>query len=120
MRHPDSWSLRDTPMIAPRSKPEHARLTLPTALGLLALLAVVPGAPGAETARVRRPIALAFSKDGSRLFVANERSGTLTLVDPVAARVIREYELGKSLSDVSALPDGRHLLALDQAANLLL
>ncbi|WP_435018595.1 cytochrome c peroxidase [Tundrisphaera sp. TA3] len=70
--------------------------------------------------RSRHPVALAFSPDGSRLFVANRDSGSLSVVDPAGARVVAEHDVGRSLADVAALPDGRHLLAVDRGADVLL
>lgn len=87
------------------------------ALGLLAL-----GATGAgpDEAKLRQPSALAFSADGSRLFAANRRSGTLSEIDPSGARLVAESPIGRGLADVVTLPDGRHLLAVDQAGDALI
>jgi YVTN family beta-propeller protein len=70
--------------------------------------------------RLRRPVALAVSRDGGRLFVANERSGSLSVVDTGTARVVAEHDVGRGLSDVAALPDGRHLLVVDRTGDALL
>jgi YVTN family beta-propeller protein len=64
-------------------------------------------------------VALCFSGDGSRLFVANGRSGSLSVIDPRAAAVVAETGVGRGLSDVAPLPDGRHLLAVDRAGDAL-
>jgi YVTN family beta-propeller protein len=70
--------------------------------------------------RARQPVALALSRDGGRLYVANRRSGSLSVVDPTSARVVAEHDVGRGLSDVVALPDPKYLLALDQPADSLL
>jgi YVTN family beta-propeller protein len=64
-------------------------------------------------------VALAFSPDGARLYVANARSGSLSVIDPRAARVTAEHEVGRGLADVAPLPDGRHVLAVDRAGDAL-
>src|SRR5262245_59993581 len=94
-------------------------------VGLLLSIGLAACASGAEPAgalasRSRRPSAVAFSTDGAWVFVANQRAGSLTLVDPVAARVVSEHNLGRGLSDVATLPDGRRLLVVDQAEDALL
>lgn len=84
---------------------------------LLALFTADP-APGAALAsRSRQPVALAFS--ANRLYVANARSGSLSVIDPDTSNVVAEYDVGRSLADVAPLPDGRHLLAVDRAGDAL-
>jgi YVTN family beta-propeller protein len=92
------------------------------ALKALAVPNVVGGVAAGESGlvRSRQPIALAFSPDGARLFVANRGSGSLSVIDTRGARVVSEIDVGRSLADVAALPDGRHLLAIDRGADSLL
>ncbi|MFO0950966.1 MAG: hypothetical protein U0835_07390 [Isosphaeraceae bacterium] len=78
-------------------------------------LALADDAP-ARANRIRRPLGLCLNADGSRLFVANGRSGSLSVVDTALNRVLQEVEVGKGLSDVARLPDGR-LLAVDQTGD---
>jgi YVTN family beta-propeller protein len=73
-----------------------------------------------ETVRERRPVALATSNDGARLFVANQKSGSISVVDTHNNRVIAEQVVGKGLSDLALLADGRRMLAVDRAGNALL
>ena len=80
---------------------------------LMAATALAQSAP----ARSRQPVALAFSPDGARLYVANARSGTLSVVDPRTARAIAEHDVGRGLADAAPLPDGRHVLAVDRAGD---
>ncbi|HEY2587337.1 MAG TPA: cytochrome c peroxidase [Tepidisphaeraceae bacterium] len=65
----------------------------------------------------RRPIAL-VATDG-RLFVANQRSGTLSIVDPARAQVVSEIKVAEQLSDLAPLGNG-YLLASDDSAGQLL
>ncbi len=55
----------------------------------------------------RSPIALGLSSDGTRLLTANQTAGTISLVDPVARRVIRETATGSKPTGVAIAPDGR-------------
>jgi DNA-binding beta-propeller fold protein YncE len=75
--------------------------------------------PLANQAVFRRPVALSASADGRLLYVANRRSGTISSVDAARRCVVREHAVGRRLSDLAALPDGR-LAALDEAAHELL
>ncbi|MGE0608820.1 MAG: cytochrome c peroxidase [Pirellulales bacterium] len=68
---------------------------------------------------IRRPAALALTEDDRWLLVANHRSGTVSVIDTVLEQVAAEHSLGRQISDVQLLPDGR-LLALDEAAHQLL
>jgi YVTN family beta-propeller protein len=70
--------------------------------------------------QLRHPVALACVDGGKTLLVANRRSGTVSIVDTTARRVVAERALGRALSDLAMLPDGRHLLVTDQAADELL
>ena len=86
-----------------------------------ALLGTALGAtPEDPLPRQRQPTALCLSPDGARLFVANGRSGSLSVVDLKSARVVAERDVGRALADVAALPDGHRLLAVDQAGDALL
>jgi len=76
-------------------------------------------ADGAELAlRVqhRRPSAAVLIDGGSRLCVANRRSGTLSLVN-IAARSVSEKQIGQQLSDVVAVPGSDQLLVTDFAGS---
>jgi YVTN family beta-propeller protein len=63
---------------------------------------------------LRRPVALALSSDGRRLFVANQRSGSISVIDVGSGKTIAETLVGGRLSDMVATPDGRRLLAVDE------
>jgi DNA-binding beta-propeller fold protein YncE/cytochrome c peroxidase len=86
----------------------------------LFLLTVLCATPDDGTSVLRQPAALCLSADGSRLYVANGRSGTISIIDCRTARVASEHRLGQTLADLAPLGDGNHLLAVDQAADTLL
>jgi YVTN family beta-propeller protein len=79
-------------------------------LGVL-MLATIRSGPAAERlgddARHRSPIALALAADGTRLLTANQTSGTLSLIDPIAGAVLAEVETGDKPTGVAISGDGR-------------
>jgi YVTN family beta-propeller protein len=86
---------------------------------LFVLFAAIP-LPAAELARqLRRPVALAPSADGRWLYVANRDSGSLSVIDLAAGRVVAEHAIGKRLADVKCLPGSSRLLVADEAAHEL-
>ena len=94
---------------------------LASLLLLLVVLLVARLAAAADlTASVRRPVALAASADGSRLFVANRDSGSISVVDLVGQKIAAEHAIGKRLSAIVAIPGGSRLLAADEAAHELI
>lgn len=96
-------------------------------LGLvLTLAAPAPwGSLGQESSSVpsaqfRRPVAAVLLADGQTLCVANQRSGTLALVDLSRGEVRDEVKVADHLADLAALPDHRHLLTVDDEKNELI
>jgi cytochrome c peroxidase len=71
-------------------------------------------------ARLRRPVALVLAENDKWLFVANRTAGTVSVIDTDKGRVIGESEVGRKLADLSATPDGKRLLAVDEDAAELL
>ena len=73
---------------------------------------------------LRHPVALALDDVGRRLFVANRRSGTLSIIDTNELAVKFETRVGGTLGDLALLPKrgsiGRRLLAVDEGAHELL
>ncbi|HLJ91954.1 MAG TPA: cytochrome c peroxidase [Gemmataceae bacterium] len=69
--------------------------------------------------RLRQPAALALADDGSCLFVANRRSGSISTVNTVTLRTTAELAVGRSLVDLASSPRGQ-LLAVDEAARELI
>ena len=72
------------------------------------------------TARLRRPMAVTLLDGDSRLLVANRQSGSISVIDPGMRRVLAEHDVGRGLADIVALPDDRHVLAVDQAGHDIL
>ena len=84
------------------------RLGLRTVLALLSVL--VSKETTVEGGEVdRSPIALAVSPDGSRLLVANQSAGSVSLIDTSSSskRIVGETETGDRPSGVAISPDGR-------------
>jgi YVTN family beta-propeller protein len=73
--------------------------------------------PGPVSPRTRHPVALAIGDGGKTLLVANHRSGSLSVIDTRARKVVAEYDVGRGLADLVNLPGGRYLIAADQAAS---
>ncbi len=71
-------------------------------------------------ARIRRPVGIVLVNGNSRLLVANRQSGSLSVIDPATRCVLAEYDVGRGLADIAALPDDRHVLAVDPPENSLL
>jgi DNA-binding beta-propeller fold protein YncE len=87
---------------------------------LLGVLALDRGAPPPvdDAPRLRRPVAVALSGDGNRLFVAH-RSGSISIIDTPTRRLMGEVSVGGRLADLSATRDGK-LVAVDEAAGELI
>lgn len=68
---------------------------------------------------LRRPVALALADGGKWLFVANQRSGSVCVIDTAAGKVTAEVPVGRRLSDLAATPDGATVLATDEEAGQL-
>ena len=67
--------------------------------------------------RFRGPVALVLLDDGKLLLTANRRSGSISVIDTAAGRVIDEIPVGKKLSDLVAVPGRNLLLATDEEAH---
>ena len=76
--------------------------------------------PEANKSRLRRPTALVFADAGAWLFVANRRSGSITIIDTSTSEVTAEVTVGRSLADLTLSPDGHHMLAVDEDARELI
>jgi DNA-binding beta-propeller fold protein YncE len=74
--------------------------------------------PSARVA-LRRPVAAAFLDDRT-LGVANQRSGTVSLVDVARGQVRDEVEVGKHLTGLAVLPDRKHILVTDDELHELI
>ena len=70
--------------------------------------------------RLRRPVAMVLVEKEHLLLVGNRRSGSVSLIDTRAARVVAEHDVAQQLADLVAVPGGPYLLALDEAAHRLI
>jgi YVTN family beta-propeller protein len=70
--------------------------------------------------RVRQPAALVCADAGKTVLVANRRSGSLSVIDTAARKVVAEHDVGRGLADLALLKGGRSLLAVDETSNELL
>jgi YVTN family beta-propeller protein len=84
-----------------------AFLWLATALAGFGTAPVRGDQPVADPEPHRSPIALALSADGSRLLVANQSSGTVSLIDPQSGAVLHEIPTGEKPSGIAISRDGR-------------
>jgi YVTN family beta-propeller protein len=79
-----------------------------------------PGSSSHATRRVRQPVALTCADGGKTVFVANRRSGSISIIDAATRGVVAEYDVGRSLADLAFSNDGHYLMAVDPVANELL
>lgn len=63
---------------------------------------------------LRGPVAAVWLDDGRTLCIANQRSGSLSVVGVAAGKVLSETTIGQRLSDLAVLPDRRHVLVVDE------
>ena len=71
-------------------------------------------APLADQPHLRRPVAAAWLVHNQLLAVANQRSGSVSIVDLAQHKVLTEVAVGERLADVAALPAGGWLVAVDE------
>jgi YVTN family beta-propeller protein len=70
-------------------------------------------------ARLRRPVAIVPTEDGRRLFVANSRAGSVSVVDVADRRILAEVAVGRALADLADAGQGR-LLAVEESSGELI
>lgn len=68
---------------------------------------------------LRSPVALAFDEDQQYLYVANRRTGSISVMDAASNRVVAEVPVGVRLSDLAWVSANR-FVATDEAAHQLL
>ena len=95
-------------------------LCLAACISYFAIAGQTPQRPPPRTEGLRRPIAAAFLRDGRTLCVANQRSGTISIVDVPRRKVVGETTIGKRLNDLVLLPDGQTILAVDDERHELI
>ena len=79
--------------------------------------ATAPSEPGL---RLRQPVALVLADGGKRLFVANQRSGTVSVIDTTSLQTVAELDAGRRLADLALVPGTRTLVVVDEAADQLI
>ncbi|HVX63423.1 MAG TPA: hypothetical protein VHC19_22575, partial [Pirellulales bacterium] len=84
------------------------------------LLAISARGEERMRALLRRPAALALNEQEDRLFVANRRSGTISIIDLQSRQVVEEITIGGQLADLICLPGGARLLTVDQEQHQLI
>lgn len=90
-----------------------------TAVLAVTLSALASSARAIELAsRPRHPVAIQLAPHEDFLYTANQRSGTLSVVDIAARKVVGEVEVGERLSHLVTSPLGG-LLATDEARHEL-
>jgi DNA-binding beta-propeller fold protein YncE/cytochrome c553 len=96
-------------------------------LGMLAGIISLPGAPAHvaaqslhEQACFRHPVAVVASDHPDQVLVANRRSGTVSLVDVAAGKVLRETAVGQQLSDMVHLPGTSWVAVTDEKQHQLI
>ena len=87
---------------------------------LLLSLPAAAAPPLKDQPHLRRPIAAAWIEPGKLLAVANQRSGTVSLVDTTAGEVRDEVLIGQHLSDLVAIPQRSLWLATDDRRHELI
>ena len=102
------------------TRPSASRAARALGLLLIGTTAGVAATARGDEARDRRPVALALSGDGAWLYAANARGGSLSVVSLATGKVTAEIEVGRGLSGLAILPDGRRLLAVDRAGDALI
>jgi PQQ-dependent catabolism-associated beta-propeller protein len=63
------------------------------------------------------PEQFAVSRDGKRLFVANEDAATLSVVDVASGAVVERVSVGREPEGVAVTPDGRWILITNESDN---
>ena len=76
--------------------------------------------PLKDQPHLRRPVAAAWLVESKLLAVANQRSGSISIVDIEKHKVLAEVAVGERLADVAALPAAGWLLAVDEKRHELL
>jgi len=98
-----------------------AAVGLGAILGLYFLLApaITASASDAPLTQFRRPAALVLDAADRYLYIANQRSGSLSVVDVQSREVVAEHAIGKKLVDLAWGPE-QQLLVLDETAGELI
>jgi mono/diheme cytochrome c family protein len=76
--------------------------------------------PLKDQPHLRRPIASAWVEHGKLLAVANQRSGSISILDVPQRKVLDEIAVGERLADIAAHPSGHCLLTVDEGRHELI
>ncbi len=71
------------------------------------------------SARWRQPTAIVLSEDGKQAYVAQRRTGSLSILELAKRQTVAEFPLAQQLADLQSLGDGR-LVAIDDKSHELL
>jgi YVTN family beta-propeller protein len=69
------------------------------------------GVPSAVSLLVKRPIALAATRDSKRIYVACRKSGSVTVIDATKQRVVSNTPASAAPTQLALTEDGRRFLA---------
>src|SRR5688572_21543862 len=105
-------------MCLPTNRQGTAAVVFPLCLWLCGSLQAE--VPLKDQPHLRRPIAAAWLEEGRLLAVANQRSGSISIVDIEKRKVLAEVAVGQRLADVAPLPAEGWLLAVDEKRHELL
>lgn len=98
--------------------PRSARVSA-TALALVSASPALAADSASTAAGARQPVAVVLAEDPPLAWVANQRSGTVSTLDLDAGVVVGELAVGRSVSDLAAVPRTNFLLATDPSAQRL-
>jgi cytochrome c553 len=76
--------------------------------------------PLKDRPHLRRPIASAWIEPERLLAIANQRSGSISVVDVPKRKVLDEVAVGERLADLAADPMGRWMLTIDEQKHELI
>ncbi len=97
-------------------------LTISAVLGCLRpqsmeLFAAGPGETALK-AQIRRPVAIVAA--GRFVFVGNQRSGTVSVIEPASRRVVAEHRVAGRIADMAVHPGAADVFVLDSSERQLL
>lgn len=77
------------------------------------------GSPEGRIATGKEPAGLAMASDGSRIYVANKGSDTVSVIDPVQRKPLKAISTGKQPQAVALSPDGKTVYVLASGDNAI-
>jgi YVTN family beta-propeller protein len=64
-----------------------------------------------------KPVGVAVSPDGRRIYVANGRGNSVSVIDSASLRIIKTIAVGQRVWGIAILPDGNKLYAANGLSN---